>query len=120
LEAIGYLLCWLGFCFALLFVVVCCSEKRLAKEKHEFVIGVAEMKTALIAAKVPEEQIPGLLRVHKSALANHIAHMHFIVLSFFVLLSLWVALLGLVLQLWGKLRALPHAERSKGEETSVA
>jgi hypothetical protein len=111
LEMAGIILCGLGLCFALAFVGVSYSEERITKEKQELMAKMDEMKTALTAAKIPEDQIPGLLRVHKSALVSETTHMHFIILSFFVLLSLLLASVGLTIVLWAKLRAFTHAER---------
>ena len=111
MELVGITLCGLGFCFALTFVSVSYSEKRVAKEKQELMAKMDEMRSALTAAKIPEEQMLGLLRVHKSALVSETTHMHFIILSFFVLLSLLLGSVGLTIVLWAKLRAFTHAEK---------
>lgn len=111
LEILGVALCGVGLCFALAFIGVSYSEERMAKEKLELMANMDEMKSALTAAKIPEEQIPGLLRIHKRALVSETTLMHFIILSFFVLLGLLVASVGLTIVLWAKLRAFTHAER---------
>src|SRR5437899_8118304 len=111
LELAGMFVCGAGLCFALAFTGLSYSEERLAKEKQQLTAKMSEMKTALAAAKIPEEQIPGLLRVHKAALVSDSIHEHFIILSFFFLLSLLVASLGLTLLLWAKLRAFQQADR---------
>ena len=106
LELLGVLLCGVGLCFALAFIGANYSEERIAKEKQQVVVKMDEMKSALTAAKIPPEQIPGLLQIHKAALVSEVTHEHFIILSFFVLLSLLVASIGLTVILWAKLRSL--------------
>jgi hypothetical protein len=113
LELVGVAICGMGLCFALGFVGVSYSEDRVAKEKQELLARMDEMKIALAAAKIPEEQIPGLLCVHKSALVSETTHMHFIILSFFVLLSLLIASVGLTIVLWAKLRDFTHAGKAR-------
>ena len=106
LEFIGISFCILGLCAAITFVAAVFSPEQLTKDRQQVLAQVDEMKQALVAAKVPEEQIPGLLRVHKAALANTIGCEDFIVLYFLVSLSLWVSSLGLIIALWAKLRVL--------------
>jgi hypothetical protein len=105
-QLLGMFLSGVGLCFALAFVGVHYSEERLAKEKQQVATKMDEMRGALTAAKVPAEQIPGLLRVHKAALVRETTSEHFIILSFFILLSLLVSSMGLIVTLWAKLRAL--------------
>jgi hypothetical protein len=115
LEIFGILLCGVGLCFAIMFVGVGYSDEQLAKEKQQVVTKMDEMKSALIAAKIPTEQIPGLLRVHKAALVAESTHTHFILLSFFILLSLLGSSIGLTVFLWGKLRAATRDERTTAD-----
>jgi hypothetical protein len=118
LEIVGIALCGIGLWLALAFVGVSYSEKQIAKEKQEVLARMDEMKGALTAAKIPEEQIPGLLRVHKSALVSETTQRHFIILSFFVLLSLLIASTGLTIVLWAKLRALTERMRVDARATA--
>jgi len=106
LGMFGILLCGIGLSFAIIYAGMVCSDEQLAKEKQQVSTKMDEMKSALIAAKVPAEQIPGLPRIHKAALAVEAAHEHFILLSFFILLSLLVSSVGLTVVLWARLRAL--------------
>ncbi len=106
LHLLGLFLCGMGVCFALTFVALGFSHEEVAKQKHRLLAQVDEMKSALTAARVPDDQIAGLLRVHKAALVTEATHEHFIILSFFVLLSLLVASVGLIVMLWAKLRAV--------------
>jgi len=104
LQLFGVFLCGSGLCFALAFVGLGFSHEEVTKQRHRLLAQMDEMKNALVAAKVPEEQIPGLLSVHKSAVVTEAVHEHFIILSFFGLLSLLVSSLGLTVVLWAKLR----------------
>ncbi len=106
MQLMGILLTGMGLCLALAFVGINCSEERLAKEKQQLAAKMDEMKSALTAAKVPPEQIPGLLRVHKAALVSETTNEHFIILSFLVLLSLFLSSVGLIVSLWAKVRTL--------------
>jgi hypothetical protein len=119
LEIFGILLCGVGLCFAITFVGLGWSDEQLAKEKQQVATKLDEMKSTLTAAKIPAEQISGLLRVHKAALVAEATHTHFILLSFFILLSLLVSSVGLTVFLWGKLRALTRDERTK-EDAQIA
>jgi hypothetical protein len=112
LEVFGVLLCGMGLCFAVGIVGVSYSQEEVVKEKHQLLTQIHEMKSALAVAKVPEEQIPGLLRVHKAALVSEATHEHFIILSFFVLLSLLVSSVGLIVMLWAKLQAIVQSNKS--------
>ena len=85
LELFGILLAGTGLCFAIAFVGIGFSEEQLVKDKRQAALKLDEMRNALTAAKIPEEQITGLLRVHKAALAVSTSHEHFIVLSFSIL-----------------------------------
>ena len=105
-QFLGILLSGMGLCFALAFVAVNYSEERLAKEKQQLTAKMDEMKSALATAKVPPEQIPGLLRIHKAAVVSESTNEHFIILSFFILLSLLLSSVGLIVVLWAKLRTL--------------
>jgi hypothetical protein len=105
-QLLGIVLSGMGLCFALAFVGVNYSEQRLAKEKQHLMAKMDEMKSALTTAKIPPEQIPGLLRVHRAALVSETTNEHFIILSFFILMSLLVSSVGLLVVLWAKLRAL--------------
>ena len=96
----------IALCFALAFVAVNYSEERLAKEKQQLTAKMDEMKSALTVAKVPTEQIPGLLFIHKAALVSETTNEHYLILSFFILLSLLVSSVGLIIALWAKLRLL--------------
>jgi hypothetical protein len=118
LEIFGILLCGVGLCFTITFVGLGWSDEQLAKEKQEVVTKMDEMKIALTAAKVPAEQISGLLRIHKAALVAEATHTHFILLSFFILLSLFVSSVGMTVFLWGKLRALTRDESTKVDAQS--
>jgi len=113
LEMLGILLVGLGLCFSITFVGVGCSEERLAKEKQQVAAKMEEMRSALAAAETPAEQVPALLRVHKAALVSASTHEHFILMSFFVLSSLWVASIGLTAILWAKLRAITKWEKTR-------
>ena len=68
------------------------------------------MRSKLTAAKVPDDQIVGLLRIHKSALVAEAAHENLAITSVLFLLSLVIALFGFVLGLWSKMRALVAAK----------
>ena len=105
MEIVGIFFAGVGVCFAIAVVGVAFDDNRASDEKPKIQQSVEEMKQKLIAAKVPEEQISGLLLVHKGALVTTAVHQHFIITSFLVLLSLLVALLGFTLILLGKLRA---------------
>lgn len=115
LEMFGIFLGGVGLCFAVIFVGLGCSDEQLAKEKQQVATKMDEMKSALTAAKIPAEQIPGLLRVHKAALVAEAAHEHFILLSFFILLSLLVSSVGWAVFLWARLRAFTRAERTRAD-----
>ncbi len=112
LEVFGVFLCGMGLCLAFAFVGVGISHEQVNKDKQRVLAQMDEMKSALIVAKVPEEQIPGLLRVHKAALVTEAAHEHFIILSFCVLLSLLVSSVGLVVILWARLRTVLSPNKS--------
>ena len=105
-EVLGICVFGIGLCFALASIGVHYSEERLAKEKRQVATKMDEMRGALTTAKVPAEQIPGLLRVHKAALVRETTNEHFIILSFLILLSLLVSSVGVIVTLWAKLRAL--------------
>jgi hypothetical protein len=105
-HLVGISLVGVGLCFAVAFGGLNYSEERLAKEKQQVAAKMDEMKSALAAAKVPPEQVPGLLRVHKAALVRGTTNEHFIILSFSILLSLLVSSVGLIVALWAKLRVL--------------
>lgn len=106
----GILLCGAGLCLALGSVGASCSQEMLLHEKQQLLGQLDEMKNVLVAAKVPDEQIGGLLHVHKAALVSEAAHEHFIVLSFFILLGLSVSSVGLTVVLWAKLRTLAASQ----------
>jgi hypothetical protein len=106
LHLAGICLAGLGICFAVALVANSYSEQRLAKEKQQLVTGMDEMKSALATAKVPSEQMPGLLRIHRTALLREVNNEHFIILSFSVLLSLLVSSVGLTLALSANFRAV--------------
>lgn len=112
LEMFGLLLCGVGLCFALAFVGVCFSDEHIAKDKQQVATKMDEMRSTLTAAKIPAEQISGLLRVHKEAVATEVAQEDFILMSFFVSLSLLVSSVGLTLMLFAKLRAQIHCNQS--------
>jgi hypothetical protein len=105
LEIFGMLLCGIGLSLAVGYAVVACSDEQLAKEKQQVATKMDDMRSALISAKVPAEQIPGLLQIHKASLTVEATHEHFILLLFFTLLHLLVASAGLTIVLWAKLRA---------------
>jgi hypothetical protein len=114
LELLGILLCCIGLCLTITFVGIGFSGEQLAKEKEQVDTEMAEMKSALAAAKIPAEQIPGLLRVHKAALVTKTSHEQLFLVSFFVLLSLLMSSAGLTFFLWGKLRTFTiDDERTK-------
>jgi hypothetical protein len=110
-ELVGISLCGIGLVFALAVISVSFSEERVVKEKQQLMAKMDEMKRALTAAKAPEEQIPGLLRIHKAALVSNASHKHFIIPSVLVLLSLLAASVGLTLVVWAKFRAFAQAEK---------
>lgn len=109
LEMFGIFLCGGGLCIALASVGVSYSQEMMTREKQQLLGQVDEMKAALVAAKVPDDQISGLLRIHKATLVNEASHEHFIILSFFVLLGLLLSSVGLTVMLWAKLRILAEA-----------
>jgi len=112
----GIFLCGTGLCFAIIFTgMIFSDEDSIAKEKRAVATKVEEMKSALTTAKVPAEQIPGLLRIHKSALAVETTHEHFILLSFFILSSLWLTSIGWIVVLSARLRTLAQAQKQLGQ-----
>ena len=117
----GILLCATGLCFAIIFAgMIFSDEDSIAKEKREVATKMEEMKSALTAAKVPAEQIPGLLRIHKSALAVEAAHEHFILLSFFILSSLLVSVIGWTVVLSARIRAFTKVEKTRPDAQIAA
>jgi hypothetical protein len=105
LEIFGILLCGVGLCFALAFVGVRFSDEHIVKDKQQVATKMDEMRSAMTAAKIPADQISGLLSVHKAAIVTEVAQEDFILMSFFVSLSLLVSSVGLTLILYAKLRA---------------
>jgi hypothetical protein len=118
LKLFGILLCILGLLLTAEFVGIGFSDMPRATAKEQVDTEMAEMKSALTAAKIPAEQIPGLLRVHKAALVTKTSHEQLFLLSFFVLLSLLMSSAGLTFFLWGKLRTFTtDDERTKAAAT---
>ena len=109
-EPIGLLICGLGLTFALGLVLVSYSEKQVERQKGQVQQAMAEMKSELSEAAIPKEQRQALLQVHRDAMIRYVTCQHFILLSFFVLLSLLVASVGLTLMVHGKLRAFSPRE----------
>ena len=96
------------------------DDKKSADDvKPKIQMSVAEMKRRLISAKVPDDQIVGLLRVHKSALVAESAHEHFIVSSFLILFSLVVASFGFTVVLLGKLSPNKALQPTFGLSASI-
>ena len=106
LEFVGMLLLGAGFSFAIGFVGIAFDDQRAKDEKPRIQQSVEEMKAKLTAVKIPDDQLAGLLKVHKSALVTEAVHMHLITSSFLILFSLLVASFGFSLILLGKLRAI--------------
>jgi len=104
MEIVGMLLLVVGLCFAVGIVGVAFDDQRAKDEKPKIQQSVEDMKAKLTAAKISDDQVAGLLLVHKSALVTAAVHQHFIITSFLVLLSLLVASFGFTLMLLGKLR----------------
>lgn len=78
------------------------------------------MKGKLVAANVADDQIPGLLRVYRSALAEHLAQQHLVIVGALVLFSLLVASFGFSLMLLGKLRAVGRTEGTPVREARAS
>jgi protein-S-isoprenylcysteine O-methyltransferase Ste14 len=82
----------------------------VAKGKLQVSAQVNEMQRTLTDAKIPAEQIPGLIRIHKSAVANSVAHLDLVVVSFMIFVGLLTTSFGLIITLWARLRLLTKAE----------
>lgn len=111
-EIAGMVVLISGLCLALVFILLAFDDKDLQANKLEVQKSVEEMKTNLVAARVPDNQVAGLLRIHKNARANEVGNQHFIVVSFLFLSCLIVASFGFSLMLFGKLRASAAASRA--------
>lgn len=117
LELLGISIAGVGVCFAISFIGIGYSQERTAKEKGQLMASMDQMKRILVEAKTPEEQIPGLLRIHKAALVSEANQKYFILLSFLVLLSLLVASIGVIIVLWAKIRSIAQVERTRVDAT---
>ena len=115
-EIAGIFLCGVGVSFALTFVGLGFSEEILTNQKHRVAESVKEMKSALATAKVPDDQITGLIRIHKAALASQAAQEHFLALAFFILLSLLVAAFGFTVILWARFRTFVQTQSVTGKQ----
>jgi hypothetical protein len=113
LEILGLLFVWLGISFAIAFPAVGFSEDHLAKDKQQIAAKMDEMKNALSAAKIPDEQIIGLLKVYKVVTAEDVGHEDFILMSFSILLSLLTALFGWVIVLRARLRTVTKSQQTE-------
>ena len=119
LETLGIVLCGVGLVMAFSFAGIFRSEEVLARDKQEVLAKRDEMKSALTTAKVPADQIPGLMRVHESALVGRATDEDFIIFSFLILSSLLVASVGWTLILWARVRALTKAVNATMATTVV-
>ena len=106
LELVGMLLYGVGICFAVASISLAFSKENTLNDKLRVRQKVDETKRKLIAAKTPEDQIPGLLRVDKDSVAGQTIHENLMILSFMVLISLLVACFGVSLTLWSRVRGL--------------
>ena len=104
LELVGMLLLGLGLCFAIACIGVAFNDKQAKVAKPYIQQSVEEMRGKLIEANVPDDQIAGLLQIHRNALVVSAVHEHFFISYFLVLLSLLVASFGLTLLLFEKVR----------------
>ena len=112
LDIFGVLLAGGGLACAVISVGIAFSKERLAEDAMQIDRKINEMKIALTTAKIPAEQIPGLLRVHRAAVVSDASLTHFFIVSFMFLLSLVAALVGLIIILWGKLCASTKVARA--------
>jgi len=103
-ELLGVVLLGLGLCFAVASVGIGFSNEVILQDKERILRESHEMKSALIAAKVPEEQIPGLLRVHKDLLAGQTAQQDLMTTYSMALLGLIVACFGSSIVLFSRLK----------------
>src|SRR5437773_1220286 len=106
LELLGVLLIGAGFCFAVAWGGKCFSKQEIEQEKSEAVLELENVKSNLLASKIPEDQIAGLLRLQKRAIVGETTVRRFAILSSLALFSLTVASFGFSIVLWSRLRAL--------------
>ena len=109
LEIAGIAMCGLGICFAVACVGLGLDSQRAKGEKTRIEQSVEEMNKKLRGAKIPDDQIAGLLQIHKRTLAVEAVQEGFIITTFLLLLSLVVASFGFSLVLLGKLRMLSRS-----------
>ncbi len=117
LELLGFLLLGMGFCFAVAWGGKCFSKQEIEQEKAEAVRELENVKSNLIAAKIPEDQIAGLLRIQKRAIVGETTVRRFAILSSLSLFSLMVASFGFSIVLWSRLRALRREEGPEVHES---
>jgi hypothetical protein len=112
LELLGLVLLGLGLCFTVASVGIGFSNEVILQDKERILRETHEMKTALVASKVPEDQIPGLLRVHKDLLAGQTAQQDLMIMSCMALSGLIVASFGSSLMLFSRLKSLAQGAQA--------
>jgi hypothetical protein len=105
-ELCGLVILWLG----ILFAGACCSKiaslSPTQGDKDRMTREVDGMKTRLLQAKVPDDQIEGLLAVYRRAFAYRSMSRSWQIFAFLSIAGLCVGLLGLCLTLWSRQRRL--------------
>jgi len=120
LELSGALLLCAGFSFAVAGIGIASSERFVERDRERLAQELDGMKTKLVAAKVADDQIVGLLRVYRSAVVQQLAQQHLLIVGALILFSLLAASFGFSIMLWSKLRALSRRERTTVREPSAA
>jgi hypothetical protein len=116
LELFGVVLCGAGICFAVAWGGKLFSKQEVDQEKREAMLEVENVRSNLVAAKIPEDQIAGLMRVQKRTIVGEAVGQRFAILSTLSLLSLIVASFGFSVVLWSRLRTLKREQRAETHE----
>jgi hypothetical protein len=104
MEVIGLLILGIGLSFACASIGLAFDDERAKAKKPEIDEQVQEMRLKLVAANVGEDQMDGLLSVHRSALIANAVLLHLGISAFLFLFSLLVSLFGSSLVLFAKLK----------------
>jgi amino acid transporter len=112
LKFFGAFLIWAGLSFAVAGVSIAASERFIERDRVRLAQELDGMKSKLVAAKVAENQMEGLLRVYRSAVVQQLTQQHLMIVASLVLFSLLVASFGFSLTLLGKLKALSYGEKT--------
>jgi hypothetical protein len=111
------LLCGAGICFAVAWGGKLFSKQEIEQEKRDALLQLENVKSNLVAARIPDGQIAGLMTIQKRAIVGEAVAQRFAILSTLALLSLIVASFGFSVVLWSRLRALKSGLSAKQHET---